>query len=66
MNPEKFGAYTPGTWLPIVPEADLVSSKPDYLLVLPWHFRRFFMESARLSNSTLVFPLPHLDIVARP
>ena len=66
VNPEKFGAYTPGTWLPIVPEAGLVSSKPDYLLVLPWHFRRFFMESARLSGSTLVFPLPHLDIVARP
>lgn len=63
VNPDKFGALTPGTWIPIVPEADLLASAPDYLLVLPWHFRRFFVGSERLAGATLVFPLPGLDVV---
>lgn len=65
VNPEKFGTYTPGTWIPVVPEAGLVASSPDYLLVLPWHFRRFFVENPRLDGTTLVFPLPRLQVVDR-
>jgi hypothetical protein len=63
VNAEKFGCYTPGTWLPIIPESDLLSKKPDYLIVLPWHFRQFFMSNKKLSGTKLVFPLPNLEIV---
>ena len=62
VNVEKFGCYTPGTWIPIIPEKELLAMQPDYLLVLPWHFRKFFENSDRLKNFTLVFPLPLLDI----
>lgn len=65
VNPEKYGTYTPGTWIPVVPEADLVASGPDYLLVLPWHFRAFFVDSPSLDGTTLVFPLPRLQVVDR-
>lgn len=63
VNPEKYGAFTPGTLVPIVPETELLASHPDYLLVLPWHFRRFFESATRYRGATLVFPLPTLDVV---
>lgn len=63
VNVEKFGCFTPGTWLPIVNENDLLLDEPDYLLVLPWHFRKFFVASRKWKIARLVFPLPRLDIV---
>jgi NDP-4-keto-2,6-dideoxyhexose 3-C-methyltransferase len=63
VNDDKFGAFTPGTLLPIVSEHDLLKQKPDYLLVLPWHFRTFFVSNPGLDGVTLVFPLPELDVV---
>lgn len=61
VNPDKFGAYTPGSWIPIISEDELLQKGIDYLLVLPWHFRAFFEGSAKLSQATLVFPLPTLS-----
>ena len=66
VNAEKFGCYTPGTWIPIIPELELLQKKPDYLIVLPWHFRKFFVTNSKLSGTHLVFPLPELDVVAVP
>ena len=63
VNPDKYGAYAPGTWIPIVPETELLASQPDFLLVLPWHFRKFFEGSPRFASANLVFPLPELDVV---
>lgn len=65
VNPDKFGALTPGTWLPIVSEQELLDRKPDYLLVLPWHFRKFFVANERFRGTRLVFPLPELEVVSR-
>ncbi len=66
VNTEKFGCYTPGTWIPIVSEQSLIESKPDFLLVLPWHFRSFFTGNKKFSGMNLVFPLPKLDVVRVP
>src|ERR1700730_4482735 len=63
VNPDKFGALTPGTWIPIEDEAQVLASVPDFLLVLPWHFRDFFLRNPALSGRRLVFPLPHLSVV---
>jgi len=63
VNSEKFGCYTPGTWLPIVSEQDLLAMKPDYMLVLPWHFRKFFTENKKFTGMNLVFPLPEVEVV---
>jgi len=64
VNAEKFGCFTPGTWIPIIPENDLLQSKPDYLIVLPWHFKKFFLANQKLKYTKLVFPLPNLEIVS--
>lgn len=63
VNPDKFGCVAPGTWIPIVSQGDLLEQKPDYLLVLPWHFRNFFLNSSDLDDFTLLFPLPELEVV---
>lgn len=63
VNPDKFGCYTPGTNIPIEDEEIVLNSSPDYLLVLPWHFREFFLNNNKFKGMDLVFPLPHLEIV---
>lgn len=67
VNPDKFGTFTPGSLIPIVPEVEVRAKRPDYLLVLPWHFRDFIVakESAYLrAGGKLVFPLPELQVVS--
>jgi SAM-dependent methyltransferase len=65
-NPDKFGARTLGTDIPIVSEADSRAMKPDYYLVLPWHFREEILarEAETLRRGTgLIFPLPTIEVV---
>jgi hypothetical protein len=66
VNPYKFGRYLPGTGIPILSEADVLSQNPDFLLVLPWHFRETFMvklEPYLASGGRLIFPLPDIEVV---
>jgi NDP-4-keto-2,6-dideoxyhexose 3-C-methyltransferase len=63
VNPYKFGRFAPGTLIPIIPESELLANEPDYLLVLPWHFRQFFVEKYHLKKARMVFPLPVLEIM---
>ncbi len=65
VNQEKFGCYTPGTWIPIIPEDELLAKKPDYLIVLPWHFKNYFINNPKFSGFDLVFPLPKLEVVTQ-
>ena len=41
---DKYGARTLGTDIPIVSEEESRAAKPDYYLVLPWHFREEFLQ----------------------
>nr|WP_281357754.1 class I SAM-dependent methyltransferase [Aromatoleum diolicum] len=63
VNPDKYGCFTPGTGISIVPQDEVLATAPDYLLVLPWHFRDFLVKRGNWGKSRLVFPLPHLEIV---
>lgn len=63
VNAEKYGCYTAGSWIPIIPEDELLAGKPDYLIVLPWHFRKFFQVQEKYKQFNLVFPLPNLEVV---
>jgi hypothetical protein len=68
VNEDKFGAYTPGTGIPIRSEADVRRVRPDYLLVLPWHFKPGIVarESEYLAGGgKLLFPLPRIEVVAK-
>ena len=63
VNPDKFGAFTPGTLLPIASEEEILAGRPDYLVVLPWHFRSFFLDHPKYVGLNLLFPLPELEVV---
>lgn len=67
-NPEKYGAYTLGTDIPVVSEAESRGMNPDYYLVLPWHFKTEFIEREQQSLDRgigLIFPLPKVEIIRR-
>lgn len=68
-NPDKYGALTIGTEIPIISEAESRALKPDYYLVLPWHFRDEFLvrEHDILAAGTgFIFPLPTIEVVRSP
>lgn len=62
VNPDKYGCVTPGSWIPIVSQEEALRKSFDFYIVLPWHFRDFFLNSDAFSGHSLVFPLPILDI----
>lgn len=67
-NPDKSGARTIGTNIPIISEEESRRMKPDYYLVLPWHFRDEFLEREKeiINNGTkFIFPLPEIEIVGK-
>lgn len=66
VNPDKFGAYTPSTFIPIEDEQKVKAMSPDYLVVLPWHFRNGILEKEQEylhSGGHFIFPLPYIEIV---
>ena len=66
VNPEKFGAYTPGSNIPIISEEEARKMEPDYFLVLPWHFKDNILrrEQEYLNNGgKFIFPMPEIEII---
>jgi ubiquinone/menaquinone biosynthesis C-methylase UbiE len=66
INERKFGCYTPGSKIKIISEKQASKLKPNYLLILPWHFRENIIarEHQFLQNGgKLILPLPDLEIV---
>jgi SAM-dependent methyltransferase len=65
-NPEKWGKVTVGTHIPIISEAEARAAKPDYFLVLPWHFIEEFRLRERdylSSTGKFIVPLPHFVLI---
>ena len=65
VNTDKFGSFTPGSRIPIISEAEVISMKPDYLLVLPWHFRDGIIKKEKdylASGGKFIFPMPEIEI----
>ena len=68
VNETKFGCVTPGTHIPIVSENESKRMKPEYYLVLPWHFRTNLLERERdyiKKGGKMVFPLPRVETVGQ-
>jgi NDP-4-keto-2,6-dideoxyhexose 3-C-methyltransferase len=63
VNPDKFGAYTPGTGIPIKDEKAVLALRYDYLIVLPWHFKKFFLQNKACIGQHLLFPLPKIEVI---
>ena len=65
-NPQKVNLYTPGTKIKIVSESFSRTCKPNYYLVLPWHFKKEIIlreKRAIKDGSKFIFPLPKMKVV---
>lgn len=66
VNPDKFGCVTPGSHIPIISESDARAMKPDYFLVLPWHFKDGILRREKeylASGGKFIIPFPEIEIV---
>jgi hypothetical protein len=66
VNADKFGAFTPGTLIPIVSEAEARAMQPDYFLVLPWHFKEGILVREQefiAKGGKMIFPFPEIEII---
>ena len=66
INKFKYNKYTPGTKIKIISEREAKLIKPDYYLVLPWHFKKNIIQREKKylkKGGKLIFPLPKIQIV---
>lgn len=64
-NSQKFNFFTPGTKIKIISEKLSRRTKPDYYLVLPWHFKNEILKrekQIRKTGTKFIFPLPKLKV----
>ena len=65
-NEQKFNNFTPGTKIKIISEKISTKIKPDYYLVLPWHFKNEILnreKKIRKKGTKFIFPLPRLKVI---
>jgi SAM-dependent methyltransferase len=65
-NPLKYNLFTPGTKMKIISENYSRKLKPDYYLVLPWHFKKEILireKKIREKGTKLIFPLPKMHVI---
>ncbi len=65
-NKNKYGLFTPGSRIKIISEKTSRQLKPNYYLVLPWHFKSEIMKREKLvikQGTKFIFPLPKLKII---
>ena len=65
-NPDKFGRYTVGSMIPIMPVEEVKKIKPDYMVVLIWHLFEGLMEKEKnflKEGGKFILPLPDFRII---
>jgi hypothetical protein len=62
---EKIGKYFPGTHIPIVDNKIIMKEKPDYIIVLAWHYADYIIDNWRKKGlkSKFIIPLPKFKIL---
>jgi hypothetical protein len=67
-NPDKWGRHTLGTNIEIISEEQARAERPDYFLVLPWHFFDEFKERERSfleAGGKFILPLPEVRVIGK-
>ncbi|MDB4816218.1 class I SAM-dependent methyltransferase [Gammaproteobacteria bacterium] len=67
VNESKFGKFTPGSSIPIINQIEIDKISPDYLLILPWHFKKDIIarngKKFQDMGIKLIFPFPAIEII---
>jgi SAM-dependent methyltransferase len=67
-QPMKYGLETVGSNIPITSDEDMRAAKPDYLLVLPWHFIESFARREREfldRGGKFIVPCPYFTVIGK-
>lgn len=67
-NPDKWGRHTLGTNVEIISEEQARAERPDYFLVMPWHFFNEFKEREKdflEGGGKFILPLPEVRVVGK-
>lgn len=67
-SPYKWGKKTVGSEIPIISEEDCRAAKPDYMLVLPWHFIDEFVKREREyleAGGAFIVPCPEFKVITK-
>lgn len=65
-NPAKWGKVTIGSRIPIMSEEDARTARPDFFLLLPWHFIDEFQTRERkylLNGGRFILPAPYFSLI---
>ena len=65
-SPHKQGRFLPGTHIPIFAPDKIASTKPDYVLILPWNLRDEIMSQMTLIRAwggKFVVPIPDVRVL---
>ncbi len=65
-NPYKQNRFLPGSHIPIKHTREIMRTKPDYLLILPWNLRTEIIEQMnfiRKWGGQFVVPIPKLQVI---
>jgi NDP-4-keto-2,6-dideoxyhexose 3-C-methyltransferase len=65
-QPSKWGRRTVGTNIPIVSDEEMRKARPDYLLVLPWHFIDGFRRREAdylAAGGKMIVPCPRFEVI---
>jgi SAM-dependent methyltransferase len=63
--PGKQGKFLPGSHIPILNEAEIVKTKPDYIIILPWNIKEEIFEQLNYIHdwdAKFVTAIPHVKI----
>ena len=63
VNQDKFNSYTPVGFIPIIDQKRLLEMDFEYFVVLPWHFRNYFLSQKTFIGKKLVFLHPNLEVI---
>jgi hypothetical protein len=64
-SPHKQGKFLPGTTIPVHAPERIFSTRPDYLLILPWNLRLEIMDAMadiRTWGGQFVVPIPQVEV----
>ena len=65
-SPHKQGKYLPGSHIPVVKEDEIIRSKPDYVLILPWNIKNEITEQLsyiREWDGRFVVAVPEIKVI---
>ena len=65
-NPHKQGLYLPGSHIPIKNPKEIMKTKPDFILILPWNIKEEIMKDISFIQDwggKFVIPIPKVTII---